>query len=324
MKGLSLSLALSLLCCLAGAGCGEESPSTQAAMVGSHAISRELVERWTHFDEGLRGAAGMQPRSPRLAKRATLQGLIEGEWVRAYARARHLDAAPAAGALRAFEESLGVNPALVHHLREEARLSEEALRRRAVAVALENEIAEQYARQRLPVGGRAIAVYYQRHGSGLGRPEERTVDFVVSASKDEAQEAKAALERREPWAAVAERYSVAQVRREVGWRLEAITARYLRALLSRKAATAVFAAPAGRLIGPKPFEGGQILFQVLDVKPASRPPFPLVRDAIRNRLIQRQREAALVALRSRLRAENRSRTTCAADFGLSWCQPLHP
>jgi hypothetical protein len=168
----------------------------------------------------------------------------------------------------------------------------------------------------------ALLRYYRRYATESGAPERRTFNFLVAVSEDDAVQGKLALEHGQSWKATAEEHSYSEVVKQFGWRMADVTPRYVRETLDGRAAKVAFAAPPHEVVGPEPLAEGWLVFEVVDVTPRFRPAFGVVREAIRNRLIEQRRSSALESFRRALRAKYAERTRCAPSVDLAWCRPL--
>lgn len=126
--------------------------------------------------------------------------------------------------------------------------------------------------------------YYDTHPGEFLRPEARRLCNIVVASAGDAeqvtQQARAGIE----FVELARRYSLDQATRDAGGDLGVLA----RQQLEQDYATAAFGAPVGGVFGPVRTQHGWNVGQVLEVHPATRPPFDQVKESVRRELASRR------------------------------------
>lgn len=320
---LAAAILVSVTGYMAAVGCGDQSTPDVAATVDEHNVTQPLVLGWARFGAGVRDALGLPPRSPEVLEAAAVASLIEAQWIRIEATSRDvvLNSDERPMAVAAFEQRLSLSKEQIQELRSEARLGMPAFEARAVAVALQEAIVARNARLDTPSRAR-LKDYYGRHIAELDEPERRSFGFLISDTKGGAMRGKLARERGESWKAVAQHYSHALALARLGWRIADKTQSEVRGIFGGEAANVAFNAPRHEVIGPSSLRGGWIVFEVTDIVSYGRPAFPVVREAIRNRLIDDRRLQMLASLRRKLKAKYAGLTRCAPRFSLNWCRVL--
>lgn len=199
---------------------------------------------------------------------------------------------------------------------ETSGMTEEDLLFRVRLDLLISEIRSEVLAEEGDVTEEEIVEYYEanRNEPPIGQPEQREVQVVVTDNERQAQEARDAIEDGDPFAEVAEEFSIDPASSDRGGKLTVQQG-------SEEAAfdEAVFAAEEGELMGPIESELGWYVFEVTDVQAASEQTLEESREAIVQVLMSQTEEEALGNFQEEFAQESREMTVCAEDFVIPGC-----
>ena len=165
---------------------------------------------------------------------------------------------------------------------------------RAVSAILAGEY-ERRARQSADVSDAALRAYYDAHRAEFQAKPRVRARHILLATREEAERVRAELGGNADFAAVAQARSADRFTRDKGGELGWITA----GTMVQAFEDAIFALEAGQVSGVVQSQYGFHIIRIDAVEPAAVPAFERVRDAVRERV----REAAVIAMRARLKTE---------------------
>lgn len=350
------SLCITALFVLAGCGDDEAKdgvPSGNVARVGDTLIPRSVYD--ADYAAGLRqvqAKGGMTYDPPRFArciaakraqptarapppsaerlrdqcrrdlkrfKSATMQDVLEREWVKQEAERKGIKVSRATLDKRLKQirtasfrteaeykralETTGATQGLLRAQLLQA-LTVEALRKRAKAEAP-------------PVSAEAVRPYYYTHRKRYSVTPTRDFHLVLTKTREQAAQAKRALDAGESWARVAKRYSTDETADQGGHQ-----SNFPRSGEYKQLDKVLFAAPKGAVMGPAKIELGWLVFRVDRIVNGGPIPLERVRGQIRAELqATRETEAAATFL-DRFHERYRRMTVCAPEYRAPKCGKL--
>jgi foldase protein PrsA len=245
-------------------------------------------------------------------KLETMHTVIENEWIQQAAAAQDITIS-AESIDRAFaERKAGGFPSEQAYARflKDSGMTEDDLRFLIKVEQLQERVEQRIAEKESRVSDEDVLAYYKRNKASFTEPERRAFTYVLAQSEARAARARRAVEERETWEAVVQRYSVdpENSRAEVVHESEPEGDH---AALER----AVLKTSKGDLGGPVKTALGWYVFEVTKVTPVVQQPLAVVKATIAERLRKQRQETAL----EQFEQDYRSKTVCADEFKAPQC-----
>jgi foldase protein PrsA len=175
---------------------------------------------------------------------------------------------------------------------------------------LSSKIREQVTKGEDRVTEKQIADYYATNKARFAQPDRRDLLLVMTTTRAEATEAKAALASGRSWKSVATEYSIDAASKAQGGELADVTKGQQDKALDK----AIFSALKGELRGPVKTRLGYFVFTVTKIERASRQTFEQVKPTIKQLLVAERQQKALEDFSESFRKKWRERTECRDDF----------
>lgn len=295
---------------VAGAG---QSPAlvTINDPAGTRTVTEADMEHWVEIARRSSGGGNADTRK-RLLRQQAMQLLIGFTWIEGEARVQAVSVTDEE-AEASFEEqkqqSFPKESDFRRFLRTSGQTRGDILRRVRLDL-LSNAIRDRVVAPAAAAVTDANVDAYIAENGPMEIPEQRDLRVVLTTTRAQAQQARAALERGVPWKQVVQRYSLDQESAGNGGRLTGQAKEWLPKPLAR----AVFRARKGRLVGPVKTREGYYVFKVTRVKPVSAVPADKHRRLVRDHLTSTAEEAALTTFVTAFTATWKARTVCAPAY----------
>jgi len=194
--------------------------------------------------------------------------------------------------------------------------SEEDLLYRVRLDELSNKLREKIVKGKDKVSDAQIAAYYNKNKQRFAQPERRDLRIVLTKTKAQAEQARAALRDGDSFKAVAKKYSIDEASKDQGGQLLAVAQGQQEAALDK----AVFAADKGRLEGPVKTQFGYYVFQVSKITPAKQNTLAESKPSIQQLLAAENQQKALDTFVKDFRKRWKERTECREGYVVPDCK----
>jgi foldase protein PrsA len=161
-----------------------------------------------------------------------------------------------------------------------------------------------------------VSSYYNKNKQRFAQPERRDLLVVLTKTKAQANQAKAAIQKGTAWKAVAKKYSIDQASKSQGGRLPGVAKGQQEAAFD----SAIFSAKKGKLEGPVKTQFGYYVFKVTAITAASQQTLSQAHDTILNILRSQQEQTALNNFVKDYQKKYKDKTQCAKGFVVSSCK----
>lgn len=268
-----------------------------------------------------RSASGRSQRSCRAdyerIKKQTMKFLISSRWLEGEARRQGIQLTPSrlnGFYLKRVKDSFK-SQAEQRAFLKQSGMTESDLRFRSRVDYLSTLLTTRYLKSIPPPSSSQVAEYYTDNLRRFETPASRDILLIRTPSRSEAQKARSALDGGESFSAVARRFSRDTASLERGGRLRVTFDASSGPQLERL----VGSAPKGVVIGPRPADGGFVLFRVLSDIPARRRSIEDARPVIERLLSGELRRRAFSRFLVQLESYWKPRTRCAEGYRVSYC-----
>jgi foldase protein PrsA len=181
---------------------------------------------------------------------------------------------------------------------------------------LSSKIRDQVTKGDDRVTEKQITDYYEKSKARFVQPDRRDVLVVMTKTKAEANQAKAALASGRSWKSVAAEYSIDAASKAQGGKMSDV----LKGQQDKALEEAIFSALKGELRGPVKTRLGYYVFTVTAIERASRQTFEQVKPTIKQLLIAERQQKALEDFTEGFRRKWRERTECSDGFLMPDCK----
>ena len=172
------------------------------------------------------------------------------------------------------------------------------------------------AKQTKPVTAADIQTYYNNHLSQFGTQPTRSLKLVLASSAKNAAAAKKALDSGQSWASVVKKYSTDPTTKSTGGVLNNVNKQQIESAL----ATAAFAAPTSKIVGPVKGQFGYYVFEVTNANPGTQQSLAQATPVIKQQLQSTSTTSAQTAVDNQAKKDWLSQTTCRAEYAMADCQ----
>jgi foldase protein PrsA len=176
------------------------------------------------------------------------------------------------------------------------------------------------AKHQTSVTPAAIQNYYKSHLSQFGSPATRDIRIVRTNTEAGAKAAKAALDAKQSWKAVAKKYSIDTSTKDKGGLLTGVTKGEEEAALDK----AAFAAPKGKVLGPVHGSFGWYVFEVTNTKPSTQQSLAQATPLIQQVLQGQSQQTAQNAVDAQAKKQWMQKTTCRKNYAMADCKGYKP
>lgn len=244
--------------------------------------------------------------------------LIAAEWVKGEAEERDItvsdediDTTFAQQRKQAFPKEADFKKFL-----DESGSTEDDVRFQIEVELLQKKLADDVAKGADEVTSEQIAEYFKENKQQFGAPASRDVRVILTKTREQAERAKAALERGESWAAVAKRASLDVASKDRGGELEGVT----KGQQLQPIDDAVFAAKKNVTGGPIKTPYGYYVYRVTKITKAGGQSLNEATPTIKPVLTAQNRRKALDEFLKDYREKWRERTNCREGYVVRDCR----
>jgi foldase protein PrsA len=178
-----------------------------------------------------------------------------------------------------------------------------------------SKIRDQVIKGKDKVSDAQVQSFYNKNKSRFSTPETRDLQIVLTKNQAQANKAKQAIQKGQPWAKVAKQYSIDQASKAQGGKL----ANQAKGSLEKSLDAAVFSAKKGALTGPVKTQFGYYVFRVSNITPATTQPLAQAKATIKQTLASQNQQKALDGYISSFKKRWREKTTCRKGYTTSDC-----
>ena len=180
---------------------------------------------------------------------------------------------------------------------------------------LSNKIREKITAGKDKVTDQQVADYFAKNRKQYAQPEKRDINVILTRTKAQAEQAKAAVQGGQAWAAAAKRYSIDPQTKNSGGKLTGVT----QGQQDRALDLASFKAPKGPVRGPIKGSFGWYIFQVTRITPGRQQGLAEVKTSIRQQLIAQGQQKALNSFVADFQKRWKGKTDCREDYVVESC-----
>jgi foldase protein PrsA len=157
--------------------------------------------------------------------------------------------------------------------------------------------------------------FYNKNKSRFSTPETRDLLVVLTKDQAKAKQARAAIQKGQPWAKVAKQYSIDQASKSQGGKL----ANQAKGSLEKSLDSAVFSADKGKLVGPVKTQFGWYVFKVTGITKATTQSLDQAKATIKQTLASQNQQKALDSYITGFKKRWRDKTECRKGYTTSDC-----
>ncbi|HYZ27581.1 MAG TPA: peptidyl-prolyl cis-trans isomerase [Thermoleophilaceae bacterium] len=180
---------------------------------------------------------------------------------------------------------------------------------------ISNDVRTKVIKGKDKVTDAQVSSYYNKNKQRFAQPERRDLLVVLTRTKAKADQAKAALDGGQKWAAVAKKYSIDQASKAQGGKLPGVA----KGQQEKAFDDAIFGAKKGAITGPVKTQFGYYVFEVTKITPASQQSLAQTKDTIRNLLKSQNQQKALNDFVTQFRKDYKDKTKCAKAYLIPDC-----
>jgi foldase protein PrsA len=166
-----------------------------------------------------------------------------------------------------------------------------------------------------PITAAETQAYYSAHQSQFGTPESANLHFLRTKTAAAAAAAKAALASGQSWQTVAKKYSLDAATKNSAGVLTGVTNGQEEAAFN----TAIFKAPANKVVGPVKGQFGFYVFEVTKIVKPTQQTLAQAQAAIKTGLTQQRQQAAQTKLDAAIKKQWFKQTVCRSAYWMSDC-----
>jgi foldase protein PrsA len=166
-----------------------------------------------------------------------------------------------------------------------------------------------------------VQAYYDKNKKQYAQPESRNLHVVLTKTEDEAKKARTELDGGATFASVAKKYSIDQVTKNAGGKLENVT----KGQQEKALETAAFSTAATKLAGPVKTETGWYVVRVDKITPAKTIPFAQVKSVLKQQLEQTKPQEAAQKWEEGVLKKWKAKTECREGYNtVAFCKNQPP
>jgi foldase protein PrsA len=166
-----------------------------------------------------------------------------------------------------------------------------------------------------PVTAAEVQTYYTAHQSQFGTPKSVNLHFVRTKTAAAAAAAKSALSSGQSWQTVAKKYSLDSATKNSGGVLTGVTNGQEEQAFN----SAIFAAPANKVVGPVKGQFGYYVFEVTKIVKPTQRTLAQSQAGIRTLLKQQRQQAAQTKVDAAVKKQWFKKTVCRSAYWMSDC-----
>ncbi|HYI37610.1 MAG TPA: peptidyl-prolyl cis-trans isomerase [Thermoleophilaceae bacterium] len=350
------TIALTGVCAVLIAGCGDDVPSNSVAKVGDTNITKDEFNRWlTNAASGQQQGGGQavipdppdykkcvaglkkqlsaQKGAPKQSDAAlkkqcktqydqlkgeVMQFLIQAQWVQQEAEDRDVEVSDAEVKKSFNQQKKQAFPKEADYKKflKDSGMNEEDILYRVKLDQLQTKLTQKVSKDKVKITNADIDAYYAKNKKRFAQPQRRDLNVVLTKTKAKADQAKAALESGDSFKTVSKKYSIDQASKAQGGKLPDLAKGKQDPALDK----AAFAAKKDTVVGPVKTQFGYYVFEVTAVKAASQQSLAQARDTIRNLLRSQREQKALDSFVKDFRKKYKEETNCGEDYRVAECK----
>lgn len=181
---------------------------------------------------------------------------------------------------------------------------------------LQQKLVAKITKGKDKVTDQQVAAYYKKNKEQFATPETRDLLVVLTKTKEQAEKAKAALDRGDSWAAVAKRYSIDEASKDQGGKLQGVTQGQQEKALD----DAVFAAKKDVTGGPVKTQFGYYVYRVTKITKKDQQSLKEATPTIKSLLASQNQQKALDEFVKNYRKKWKERTNCKEGYVIQDCK----
>jgi foldase protein PrsA len=249
---------------------------------------------------------------PAQAKEGAVSSLITAEVVEGEAKKSKVSATPAEVKKGTTDllTQLGATTKDLPKLQKLTGVTTAELQAQAKSTVLLTKIQAKIQKDAGTVTDADVQAYYNKNKAQYAQPESRNLHVVLTKTEAEAGKAKKAIEGGDAFSSVAKKYSIDQVTKKAGGKLDNVAKGQQEAAFEK----AAFAAKAGDLVGPIKTESGYYVIRVDKVTAAKQIPFSQVKTVLKQQVQQTKPQEALQKWSDGVVKEWKTKTDCREGY----------
>lgn len=181
---------------------------------------------------------------------------------------------------------------------------------------LQKKIVANVTKNSSKVTDAQISAYYAKNKARFAQPERRDLRIVLTKTKAQADQARAAIAGGQAFSAVAKKFSIDQASKNQGGVLRAVA----KGQQERAFDTAVFQAKKGELVGPVKTQFGFYVFKVQKITPASQQSLAQAKATIKQLLAAQNKQKAIDAFAKSWQKKWKDKTNCRKGYVIQSCK----
>jgi foldase protein PrsA len=178
-----------------------------------------------------------------------------------------------------------------------------------------SKIRDQVIKGKDQVSNAQLQAFYNKNKARFSTPETRDLLVVLTKNQAQAKQARAAIQKGQPWAKVAKKYSIDQASKSQGGKL----ANQAKGSLEKSLDSAVFSASKGKLTGPVKTQFGWYVFKVTGITKATTQSLAQAKATIKQTLASQNQQKALDSYINGFKKRWRDKTQCRKGYTTSDC-----
>jgi foldase protein PrsA len=181
---------------------------------------------------------------------------------------------------------------------------------------ISNKIRDKVTKGKDQVSDQQITDYFNKNKAQFAQPERRDLSIVLTKTKAQAEQAKAALESGQSFKSVAKEFSIDDASKAQGGKLPAVA----KGQQEKAFDDAIFKAPKGEIQGPVKTQFGFYVFKVDKINKASQQTLEQAKPTIKQLLTSQNQQKALDSFVKDFRKRWKDKTECQDEFATQDCK----
>lgn len=198
----------------------------------------------------------------------------------------------------------------------ESGSTEQDIRFQLEVEQLQQKLVQKVTKGKDKVTNADVAAYYKKNQAQFATPESRDILVVLTKTKEQAEKAKASLEKGTPWKDVAKKYSIDEASKDQGGKLQGVTKGQQEKALD----DAVFAAKKDTIVGPIKTQFGYYVVKVTKITAKDQQSLKEATPTIKSLLASQNQQKALDTFVKDYRKKWKDRTNCRDGYVIQDCK----
>lgn len=299
---------LALAFFVATSGGGDDVPDGAVARVGGAQITEQELDHWQEVYTASATASGGAAPAAKEARQAAFGVLVGAVWVIQEAKDQDVavsDKEIAASIDGYFQQTGATGPQDRAAIQRQLGTTAEDMRFQQKVALLATELQKRATDKVKAPSDAEVKKVYEAEPGRWAKPSERDVEVIITAEKAKAEEAKAALEKGDDYAAVDKKFSATAG--------QGTLAKLKNGESGDVLDRAVFSAPVDEVSGPVDTGAGFLVFRVTKSTPLPEQSLEEASKAIAANLTANAKRKVAADYIEGLRGRWKGRTTCVAD-----------